>query len=77
MSRYMVELFSTAGLVATLNGPSNLATLAAEAIPFSAPIRHVHRDRNAEFGVGYGNSSGYATDRHYVSEWSPQRFRCF
>jgi hypothetical protein len=75
MSRYMVELFSTAGLIATLNGPST--TLAAEAIPFSAPIRRVHRDRDAEFGVGYGNSSGYATDRHYVSDWSPQRFRCF
>jgi hypothetical protein len=76
MSRYMVELFSTAGMLTTLNSPSELAVLAAAAIPFSAPIRHVHRDRNSEFGVGYGNSSGYAADRHYVSEWSPQRFRC-
>jgi len=30
----------------------------------SQPPRHLHRDR--DFGVGYGNSSGYGSDLHYV-----------
>ena len=36
-----------------------------------APAR-IHRER--DFGVGYGNSSGYASDRHYTSNWMPNRF---
>lgn len=37
--------------------------------------RAVYRDREA--GVGYGNSSGYATDRRYARGWTGQpRFRC-
>ena len=32
-----------------------------------------HRER--DFGVGYGNSSGYASNRRYTSEWAPPRFR--
>jgi hypothetical protein len=38
------------------------------------PQRHVHRER--DFGVGYGNSSGYATSRHYAQDWMQPRFRC-
>ena len=38
------------------------------------PARHVHRER--DFGVGYGNSSGYASTRRYVSDWAQPRFRC-
>lgn len=38
-----------------------------------APVRHVHRAR--DFGVGYGNSSGYATTRRYVNDWGLARFR--
>ncbi|HEY5805564.1 MAG TPA: hypothetical protein VIT90_17945 [Lysobacter sp.] len=38
------------------------------------PQRHVHRER--DFGVGYGNSSGYATDRRYAQDWMQPRFRC-
>lgn len=38
------------------------------------PTRHVHRER--DFGVGYGNSSGYASNRRYVSDWAQPRFRC-
>ncbi|WP_206862023.1 hypothetical protein [Lysobacter changpingensis] len=38
------------------------------------PVRHVHRDR--DFGVGYGNSSGYAATRHYARDWMQPRFRC-
>lgn len=33
----------------------------------------LHRER--DFGVGYRNSSGYASNRRYTSEWAPPRFR--
>ena len=37
--------------------------------------RAVYRERAP--GVGYGNSSGYASERRYVREWDGQpRFRC-
>jgi hypothetical protein len=37
--------------------------------------RAVYRER--ETGVGYGNSSGYATERRYVRDWAGQAlFRC-
>ncbi|MEG3790908.1 hypothetical protein V1318_12330 [Lysobacter sp. CCNWLW3] len=39
-----------------------------------APVRHVHRER--DFGVGYGNSSGYASGRRYTNDWAQPRFRC-
>lgn len=32
--------------------------------------------RSRDFGVGYGNSSGYASGRHYASNWGNARFRC-
>lgn len=38
------------------------------------PIRHTHRER--DFGVGYGNSSGYASTRQYTSPWATPRFKC-
>lgn len=81
MSRFFGELASTA-LLASLSayGRSTLpfgaiaTDIPAPVLP--APISHVHRDRDAGFGIGYGNSSGYGTDRHYVADWWPQRFRC-
>ena len=45
--------------------PAALATV--------TPIRHLHRDR--DFGVGYGNSSGYASHARYTSAWSQPHFR--
>lgn len=37
--------------------------------------RAVYRER--ETGVGYGNSSGYATERRYARGWAGQAlFRC-
>lgn len=36
--------------------------------------RHQHRER--DFGIGYGNSSGYGCEEHYVHPWGPERFRC-
>ncbi|MEH6414581.1 hypothetical protein [Pseudomonas sp. CGJS7] len=47
------------------------ATKAATTTP--APVRHLHRQR--DFGVGYGNSSGYASNRSYASNWVQPRFR--
>ena len=38
----------------------------------TAPAR-IHRER--DFGVGYGSSSGYASNRHYATP-SGQYFRC-
>jgi hypothetical protein len=36
----------------------------------------MHRRRARDFGTGYGNSSGYASDRTYVTEgWRPSLFR--
>lgn len=36
----------------------------------------MHRRRARDFGTGYGNSSGYASNRSYVSEgWRPSLFR--
>ncbi len=31
--------------------------------------------RTRDFGVGYGNSSGYASERRYTSDWGQIRFR--
>ena len=47
---------------------------AAPAEQTPAPVRHLHRER--DFGVGYGNSSGYASDRRYASDWVQPLFRC-
>lgn len=79
MSRF--ELTTTAGLLAALNERLDWqetdaydATFSPD-LPEAPPIRHIHGDRDAEFGVGYGNSSGYAADRHYVSNWATRMFR--
>jgi hypothetical protein len=42
--------------------------------PQPAPVRHLHRER--DFGVGYGNSSGYASNRRYSSSGFQPLFRC-
>ncbi len=31
--------------------------------------------RPRDFGVGYGSSSGYASDRRYAEDWGQDRFR--
>lgn len=32
--------------------------------------------RPRDFGVGYGNSSGYASTRRYADNWGNARFHC-
>lgn len=39
-----------------------------------APVRHLHRER--DFGVGYGNSSGYNSNRRYSNSGFEPLFRC-
>jgi len=52
------------------NGNRNVLRATAE-----APARREYRER--DFGVGYGRSSGYASDRRYASAWNgPIHFRC-
>jgi hypothetical protein len=43
--------------------------------PAVQPARHHHRER--DFGIGYGNSSGYGCEEHFARPpWGPDRFRC-
>jgi hypothetical protein len=48
----------------------------AKSAPASQPAqaRHLHRER--DFGIGYGNSSGYASNRRYSSNAFQPLFRC-
>ena len=52
--------------------PTRPTAPSANVVPL--PVRHIHRER--DFGVGYGNSSGYATTRRYAQDWMQPRFRC-
>jgi len=42
--------------------------------PIAQPPRHLHRER--DFGIGYGNSSGYGSELHYVDGHVDPIFRC-
>ncbi|MEO5565980.1 MAG: hypothetical protein ABIR05_04910 [Luteimonas sp.] len=59
---------------------SRLATTktrtASNRVPVPQDVRRaVYRER--ETGVGYGNSSGYASERRYARDWAGQPlFRC-
>jgi hypothetical protein len=50
-------------LLAPVQGPT----------PSKLPARREHRER--DFGIGYGNSSGYVSNRRYASHWGAPRFR--
>ena len=51
----------------------NPASSTPPAAEGAAPVRHLHRER--DFGVGYGNSSGYASNRRYTTNWAKPLFR--
>jgi len=58
--------------------PTTAASFARFAKPAgnaSAPPAGRHQHRERDFGVGYGNSSGYAAARQYASNWAPPRFK--
>lgn len=46
----------------------------AETKVLSFAARRSYRER--AFGTGYGNSSGYAMDKRYTTDWGQIRFRC-
>ena len=43
--------------------------------PAPQPTRLRHDYRKRDFGVGYGNSSGYASDKQYARSWGELQFR--
>lgn len=49
------------------------AAVAVAPVP-SSNVRHLRRER--DFGVGYGNSSGYASYRRYSNAGLQPLFRC-
>ena len=55
------------------NARTSITAPNAGAVVIPMPIRHTHRER--DFGVGYGNSSGYASTRRYASNWATPRFK--
>ncbi|HEV8694799.1 MAG TPA: hypothetical protein VGQ93_11555 [Lysobacter sp.] len=56
------------------SSPSAPTQAAPSAQTTTEPVRHLHRER--DFGVGYGNSSGYASNRRYTTDWPQPLFRC-
>lgn len=48
----------------------------AKANPSPAASFARREPRERDFGIGYGNSSGYASNRRYASQWGAPRFRC-
>jgi len=56
------------------SNPAPATSTTVPAAEGAAPVRHLHRER--DFGVGYGNSSGYASNRRYTSDWAQPLFRC-
>lgn len=43
--------------------------------PRTPTVRTQFERRERDFGVGYGSSSGYASDRRYTRAWGNERFR--
>lgn len=58
----------------TQTTPAPRTPVAVQSRVESAPAFHRYRER--DFGIGYGNSSGYALDKRYTSDWGSPRFRC-
>lgn len=54
-------------------GASRTASSASNRFRIAGPAWQQARQR--DFGVGYGNSSGYASDRRYAEDWGQERFR--
>ena len=53
--------------------PARTAPAASNRFRIAGPAWQQGRQR--DFGVGYGNSSGYASDRRYAEDWGQERFR--
>jgi hypothetical protein len=53
--------------------PNPAPTATDRVVPFDLSARPGPRER--DYGVGYGKSSGYASNRRYTSDWAGPRFR--
>lgn len=49
------------------------AKAGSRAIPTQSPPQFGER-RARDFGIGYGNSSGYASSKRYTQPWGSTRF---
>jgi hypothetical protein len=59
----------------SFTNPPAIARSATPIQPQATSPRRAYRER--DFGVGYGRSSGYASQRQYANGWNGQlRFRC-
>lgn len=60
-------------VVHALQTRSELRSCTERRIATAPSGRRTHRAR--DFGVGYGSSSGYASEKRYTPAWSNPRFR--
>ena len=62
-----------------MSTPLRSATYSRQPAVRPQPARPARRAvyRQRDVGEGYGNSSGYASERRYARDWAgPQLFRC-
>ncbi|MEP6633396.1 MAG: hypothetical protein ABJA62_04230 [Luteimonas sp.] len=60
-------------MITQTNQPQEAAPVVQNVQPINQARRN-HRER--DFGVGYGNSSGYASGKRYTNDWAQPRFKC-
>ena len=68
-----MNAFRPLSLSASTSLPARTAAAVAALDMPAALARRERRER--DFGVGYGNSSGYASTRRYTQDWATPRFR--
>jgi hypothetical protein len=64
----------TANTIQTTTSSQRWTVVAPAAPAVTQPARRERRAR--DFGVGYGNSSGYASSKRYADNWGNARFHC-
>jgi hypothetical protein len=61
-------------VIANNQSPSRRNDRNSPELQVLAPARPEPRER--DFGVGYGNSRGYVSNRRYANHWGAVRFQC-
>ena len=59
----------------TSNASTQTDQRLASAGVVGAPLAARYGYRERDFGIGYGNSSGYASHHQYAPDWAPPRFK--
>jgi len=57
-----------------MNAKTHTPAVNASSNVIALNARRERRER--DFGIGYGNSSGYASSKRYTNDWGLTRFRC-